>query len=358
MYTDADLTEAVESGALTPQAAAAFRAFVATKRPQPGADEEQFRLLTGFNDIFVAIAIILVLVGTFYVGIRLAGITGAGLAESATAWGLALHFTARRRMALPSIILVFGFLFGLGYAVIGAFGGELPWWLRFRGHATLPPNGLSQIVALAVAAALVLGAWIHWRRFKVPITIACMTAAALFVTAFVIEMLIPTAGAFTNTLTLVAGLATFAYAMRWDLNDPTRTTRRADVAFWLHLLAAPLIVQPIFAVLHVLGGIMPPVDTELERGAIAIALYFLLIFVALITDRRAILASALIYIVAALDGVFRAAGVLSPSLAVIGLAIGAGLLLLSAFWNQSRASTFHILNLPPNLRSRLPPIHE
>jgi hypothetical protein len=31
--------------------------------------------------------------------------------------------------------------------------------------------------------------------------------------------------------------------MWWDSSDRARLTRRSDVAFWLHLLAAPMIVQ-------------------------------------------------------------------------------------------------------------------
>jgi hypothetical protein len=45
-------------------------------------------------------------------------------------------------------------------------------------------------------------------------------------------------------LVLVLGIGTFLFAMWWDSSDRARLTRRADVAFWLHLLAAPMIVHP------------------------------------------------------------------------------------------------------------------
>src|SRR5437588_323954 len=48
---------------------------------------------------------------------------------------------------------------------------------------------------------------------------------------------------------LCAGLITFALALAWDMSDPMRRTRRSDVAFWLHLLAAPAIVHPAFGLL-------------------------------------------------------------------------------------------------------------
>jgi hypothetical protein len=359
MYTDSDLTDAVQAGVLTPQAAAAFRAFIAQTRAPASADEEQFRLLTGFNDIFVSIATILVLVGVGFVGDRIASATGTGLADAATAWVLALYFTARRRMALPSIILLFGFLLGLAYAVFGLVGAQFPWWLVFHQQALLPsPRSMPEFVVFAAAAVVTLGAWLHWRRFKVPITIACTTATTLFAAATLVIILIPGADKFPDTLTLIAGLATFAYAMRWDLSDPPRTTYRADVAFWLHLLAAPLIVQPIFDALHLMiGGVVEPPTAALEHGAIAVVLYLILIIVSLAIDRRAFLASALIYVVAALNEIFHASGVVSSNLAVIGLAIGAALLFLSAFWPQSRAQTLRalqILHVPKILLDRLP----
>ena len=43
---------------------------------------------------------------------------------------------------------------------------------------------------------------------------------------------------------LIAGLGVFTLAMWWDRSDRVRQTRRSDVAFWLHLLAAPMIAAP------------------------------------------------------------------------------------------------------------------
>ena len=68
MYSESDIEAAVASGALTPQAAAALRASVEQNRASPMVDEESFRLITGFNDIFVSIAAILLLVAVGWIG--------------------------------------------------------------------------------------------------------------------------------------------------------------------------------------------------------------------------------------------------------------------------------------------------
>ena len=102
MYSETDINSAVEAGAISPDAAAALRNHVALGRATPAADEESFRLLTGFNDIFVSIALALSLVAIGWIGATIwAPVGGVGVAVAA--WLLAEYFTRQRRMALPSI---------------------------------------------------------------------------------------------------------------------------------------------------------------------------------------------------------------------------------------------------------------
>ena len=68
MYSQNDLDEAVTSGALSADAATALRNFVEQQRPLPSVDEEHFRLITGFNDIFVSIAAAILLFAVGWIG--------------------------------------------------------------------------------------------------------------------------------------------------------------------------------------------------------------------------------------------------------------------------------------------------
>ena len=68
MYSESDLQDAVTAGALTPQAAQALRDHVAQLQATSVVDEEHFRLLTGFNDIFVAIASVILLLALGWLG--------------------------------------------------------------------------------------------------------------------------------------------------------------------------------------------------------------------------------------------------------------------------------------------------
>jgi len=127
-----------------------------------------------------------------------------------------------------------------------------------------------------------------------------------------------------------------------------RQTRRSDVAFWLHLLAAPLLVHPIFTMLGVTGG-----KAGLGQALAVVVLYVAIALVSLAVDRRALMVSALTYVLFAFTALLKQFGVVSLGFAITALAIGAALLLLSAFWHPTRA--FVLGFLPPSLQQRLAP---
>jgi hypothetical protein len=143
----------------------------------------------------------------------------------------------------------------------------------------------------------------------------------------------------------------FLFAMRWDSSDPARVTRRSDVAFWLHLLAAPMIVHPVFTLLGLNDG-----SASVGEGLVVIALYVALGLTALAIDRRALLVSALAYVLFALNRLFETVGAVELNVALTALVIGSALLLLSAFWHQARAAI--VTRLPAALRGKLPTLGE
>jgi len=354
MYSNADLDAAVEAGALSSESVLAFRRFVAARQGSSLVDEEQFRLLTGFNDIFVAIAGIILLVALGMLGqiicrqlglVPPEGPEGAaplgGLLVAGAAWALGEYFTRARRMALPSI------LFLLAYA------GGVMWMLVSLAMLAFPEAGGATGAALVSGCALLtaLATLAHWRRFGVPITIAALAAAlAGAVIASAIAWL-PLLGEEPYWPMLACGIAVFVFAMRWDMSDRERRTRRADVAFWLHLLAAPLIAHALF---HLLGAFDEHLSTA--GGLVVVLLYMAFGLVALAIDRRALLVSSLAYVLWALQMLLQHVGGLQVGMALTALVIGSALLLLSAFWHAARAMV--VARLSQALAARLPPVHE
>jgi 8-oxo-dGTP pyrophosphatase MutT (NUDIX family) len=291
----------------------------------PAVDEEHFRLVTGFNDFFVVIACALLLLALKWIGEEIAPWLGA-LSLAGAAWLLAEFFTRKRRMALPSIVLLLAFVGGV--------------FLTFSAAMN----------SVAVAGAVAAGAaWLHWRRFRVPITVAAGAAAAVACVYALLLQAIPAAQNWTSGIFLLSGIAVFAVAMRWDLSDTLRQTRKSDVAFWLHLLAAPLLVHPVFTALGVFDA-----KVDLIKALVVVGLYVGLALVSLAIDRRALMVSALVYVLYAFSALLKQYGVVSLSFATTALAIGAALLLLSAFWHPSRA--FVLRAFPASVRERLAPL--
>ena len=355
MYSQNELDDAVAAGAISAESATALRTFIEGQRSAPAVDEEQFRLITGFNDIFVSIAAVILMVAVGWIGQSIGQSLNTAIdhdgpsflapaAVAATSWGLALFFTAKRRMALPSIILLLAFV-GSVFATVGFIGALAV------GDPPDSQEGLYAGIIAAIAGAVAAGAaWIHWKRFRVPITVAAGAAA---VAAIVVGLLIAVLGdpeLYQNLLlgvVLVLGIGVFLFAMRWDSSDPARLTRRSDVAFWLHLLAAPMIAHPIFALLGLSDG-----NATIGEGLVVVLLYILFGLTALAVDRRALLVSALAYVLFALNELFKQFGAIELNVAFTALLIGSSLLLLSAFWHQAREAV--VKPLPESLRAKLP----
>ena len=365
MYSESDIEAAVASGALTPEAAAALRASVEQNRAAPMVDEESFRLITGFNDIFVSIAAILLLVAVGWIGSSIgaaliplpadavndiltpehllfvrhdaAGTLLGGLLVAAASWMLAEYFTRKRRMALPSILLLTSFALGTAGALEGFVRLLLP-GLREQGGAAS-----AAAVALLTAGAI----YLHWRRFHVPITIAALTGALVSTVISLTFAAVPALREAWLWMLLVSGILVFAFAMWWDVSDRTRTTRRSDVAFWLHLAAAPMIAHPIFWLLGVMSG-----EVGIATAITVLMLYVMFGVVALAIDRRALLVSSLVYVLYALASLFKTFGAVSLNVALTALVIGSVLLMLSAFWHVARRMV--VSKLPLDLQAKLP----
>jgi hypothetical protein len=366
MYSESDLAAAVEAGAITPEAAEAFRNHIAASRSAPAVDEEHFRLLTGFNDIFVAIAAGLILVAIGWIGAYIGGhifnveregpveigatIATGGFCVAVTSWLLAEYFTRQRRMALPSILLLIGFAGGVFTVIGGIFGANMPWLAEQLGISFDNELGMKQLaggIAIIVGVVTATATWLHWRRFMVPITVAVGAMALVTVAVGAIMAFVPGSEDWLNAILLAAGLLVFAFAMRWDMSDLDRRTRRSDVAFWLHLAAAPLIAHPVF---HMLGIF----DHQVSAGmaAVVLGLYVVFGFIALAVDRRALLVSSLVYVLYAMYALFEMTGAVELSAALTGLVIGSALLTLSAFWQPMRRGVVGLLG---GLRESLPP---
>lgn len=350
MIDEADLQAAVADGIIDRAQAVRIAHLARLRResaaggsdvPESGAidpDDERFRLIGGFNDVFVAIGVCL-LAGAL---LGLAQVLGLGNAfavmAALAAWGLSEIFARRMRLALPSILLA------------GMFAASVAIALGLLGGGTDRTEPFSA-VGITASAGFALAALLHHWRFRVPIDVALVTCGVLAVLLAALFSALPSlARDALNPILVASGLAVFAFAVSIDMSDPDRRTRRSDSAFWLHLLAAGLIVHPIFRGMLWTGGGFGTV-----KALIILAVFVVLGLVALVIDRRALLVSALSYAGVAVAYLIsqNVSADLSLPLALLGLAVL--VLALSAGWRTLRGALLPRLPLG-RLRARLPPV--
>lgn len=354
MIAQDDLRAAIASGLLSEKQAASLIALADSRR---GAREdladgdEPFELFKGFNEIFIVIGMGILATGwmalaVLYVGADFSGvdrrIMTATVVTAAAVWLLSEYFIRRRRMVAPAIALS---CFWFATAAIGSAN------LYFDPFAFLEKDlsGYSMPLAITTVATLVF-----WLRFRVPFAMALIAMGA-YATALLLGasqsstpssfqdiFLLSADGPFAY-ITLGIGLGVFGIAMFFDMSDPHRVTRRSAQGFWLHLVAAPALVNTIALTLLVSDS----------SGARMALLAVLLVFaiVAIIIDRRSFLIAAVGYTMSLASVVFSRDGEVWAV-----LVLGIFLVVLGAFWAPIRSALLAALAgiLPLD---RLPPSH-
>jgi len=354
MISQDDLRAAVGSGLLSEAQAASLQALAHSRngaREGLREGDEPFELFKGFNEIFIVIGLIILASGWIaFTGLSLVGQIGgfqdkiiwSALLGAGILWGLSEYFIRRRRMVAPAIALSILFAGNAGSG-LGSFFAE-PFMIAQQDYTSLS-------LPLGFTTASVL---IFWFRFKVPFAMA-LIALGGFTHALLLaglqagapeqfsDLFLLSANGPFALVTLALGLVVFAIAMWFDLSDPHRVTRRSAQGFWLHVVAAPALVNTL--ALSLMNQETAAADILL-LGVLA-----LFALVAIVIDRRSFLIAAIGYIVTLASTVFDGEGT-----AVTVLALGVFLVALGAFWTRIRAALLSLFSgiLPIH---RLPPSH-
>ena len=333
-FTEQDLQDAVRDGAISETNADAFRAYMASR--SPSFDEEAFHLYRGFNDVFVALASILLFTGIAWFTADL-GVVAACLLVMAVAVALSEYFTLRRRLALTSIVYV------VGFSIAAATGMFRTIWpddqIVLSGRMIAALHDATRFGILSALGCGAAAAGLFWWRYRVPIAVAVgvLFLGAMLYWAWVLFSPFENPFLGANVVLLVLGIGAFSFAMYWDVRDPDRTSVHSDVAFWLHLLAAPAIAHPIFWWVQS-GGL--PADW-LEATAV-VGCYLCLACVAMIVNRRAIMVAATAYLIGAVAWYFEELSAFY-SIAIALVLIGCLFLAMAVWWSTIRAALIRYL---------------
>lgn len=347
--TEDDLRAAAAAGIIT-EAQAARLASLGHERAgrlaQGLPDDEPFELFRGFAEIFVSVGLILLLSGAFALAAALGDVLAIALVMGAACWIAALYFTRRRRMTLPSIVLAVGYSISAGAVAAWAMDA-----------ADITGNGATGLVifgALGIAAMA-----LYYRMFRVPFTMFIAGLYGLCIVFAVTGVLVPTDAPLSDWEnlfdlrrggglaigTLVFGLLALIAGLWFDMRDPHRIGRMARSAFWLHLLAAPALVNTVALTAYNTGG---------TRGMIlTVGALVLITALALIIDRRSFLTAGLGYLAFVVSWAMQL-GEAEISWPLLLLVLGGIVTFLGTFWVQLRSGLMQALPDFPGKR-RLPP---
>ncbi len=298
------------------------------------------RLIRGFHDVLITIGIVVSLGGFWAIG-------SVFLALPAV-FVLAEIFVYRQKLALPGFCLTLALAQTVAaIPILGNNSGE-----------TLPHF----ITVFVLELAAMSGFYI---RYRVPVALASAIASALLLCFLLILLVIQT---FTGAATLeqmnanvvgiiglvLAGIL-FYIAMDFDLADTKRVTRRSDVAFWLHLITAPLLLYSLFMAIFGDNGFWWSNNPTSSDALIAVIVITVMIVVGIIIDRRAFVTSGLISLGVALYILTKDAGITVSNVTSFSfLAVGIIVLLLGSGWQWLREKVVN--KLPSGWQSKLPPV--
>ena len=311
--------------------------------------EEDIRFIRNFNDLFLSIGlglfifglgIISTLVGGQMISAVLAGgiisegrnaiWTGAFIAgaDAVIVWMLGEVFARTRRLFLPAIVILVGFLFyfvtfvGLAYVAffdleqLGSFDDA-----KFEGR----------LYMLVLAAAGAIGSLLYYARMKLPFAMGLFgISLAGCVIGFVA---LGSPGLVTQNLYQViflSGVFLFALGVFFDARDPERLTRLSDNGFWLHFFAAPLIFFSVMEMAGTSGG-------GVAGATMTLVLIGVFTVISLLINRRALLVAGLLSAMWATGVLVTSAGLENAwSAAVTLLILGGAITLLGAGWHVIR----------------------
>ncbi|MBL7000459.1 MAG: hypothetical protein ISR73_11400 [Gammaproteobacteria bacterium] len=273
--------------------------------------EEPLKFIRSFGDVFITLGIVLLMFA-----INMAQLSGYQYLIPVAGFVLISEWLVRvRKLALPGIALLLATLYFINKAI--AFDHQ---------HATT--------LGLAI---LSFASLLYYLRYRMPFSLLPFAAGLVAIVILqsglkVLENPIIFAG---------LGLAVFVLAMVFDMLDTKRVSQLSDSAFWLHLLAAPLIVHgTMFSMITSPHEWIQSINMET-----IILLFFTFFFLlALLIDRRAMLISTQLYILYAATQLLQHQFGNSQNIVMyILLGLGFFVIFFGTYWYLARRLIFGFL---------------
>lgn len=315
--------------------------------PAPIVETERPRFIRGFHDVLITLGLTVLLVGV--------GGLGAIIGLLPVIILLAEILVRRQRLALPAVALT------LAMAIWTAF------LCRMIVDALGVPTGGHLSFALEFLSFPLIMLAFYW-RYRIPVALACVILS-FFAVVFVLLIALLETGLKSPDilidhphavllLGIGAALGLFAVAMTYDLSDPARVSRRSDIAFWLHLAAAPALLYAGLAALFLARfGTLGTLDSQMSDVSTpaVILLVALLMLIGVVIDRRAFVTSGLLTLIVTVTTLLRNSRIEMDNIIFLALiTVGVIVLTVGIGWQPLRRVI--VGSFPQGLKAKLPPL--
>ncbi|MEK7265407.1 MAG: hypothetical protein AAB227_04830 [Pseudomonadota bacterium] len=321
--------------------------------------EEDLRFIRNFHDVFLSLGILMFAGGLGIATVMILApmvkataqeggaafhhtltlIAGAAAIDAAVMWMMAEFFARGRRLFLPSIVIFMAFNIFFFVGAGAAYGAILNLDKAFFDD--LDSAGIAGairqaseffLVVLGVSTAAIFAFYL---RMRLPFAMGVFGYSLASVGVAGAFYLWPDkAQELMQPAQLAAGVFVFLLGVYFDARDPERKTRISDNGFWLHLFAAPLILNSVLGM--TVGADML---TQNSSGAAVVTLIvvFVFAFVSLLINRRALLVAGLLYALIAAGYLISKVGLSGGwTAAVTLLVMGGAMVLLGGGWHSLR----------------------
>lgn len=342
----------IEKPANTPNSTAYFAELDENKNDERDSNSESSempRLIRGFHDVLITIGVVVVLSA-------LTALTNVIVVLIAV-WALAEFFVKKQNLAFPAFALSVAFM-----------GGA--WFLSFilvdnvMGSDLSNEGGFAAVAVMILLVSLLISVF-YW-RFRVPVTLACLILSASTVVYFFVlyiaaEILGLGAGdkamfsLFGRVLAVLSAVLLFIASMKLDSTDRLRKTRRSDVAFWLNLIIAPVLLYSLLSLVFLSSTGFNDNDFGATQAFIVLIFIAVMMLIGVVIDRRAFVTAGLISLGGAVFVLVKNLDLgYSSFFSTSALIVGVIVLTIGVGWEFLRKKI--VPNLPDFIQENVPPV--
>jgi hypothetical protein len=313
MIPKQQLQQAADKGIIQNDQVEPLFDFLQGKKVETTANQEEpLRFIRSFGDVFIAFGI-----GILVFAINMLGLSQYEYIAPIIGFILIAEWLVKvRKLALPGMAILIGILFFVHRAI--NFDSEQ-----------------SAILTFGLIAATSL---VFYVRYKMPFSLLPLAGALISIAILTIGERILSDPIIFSAL----GLIIFSAAMLFDSQDTKRETHLSDSAFWLHLLASPLIVHGIM--LSMLLGDHDWLQA-IDKEIVIVIFFIVFLLLALLLDRRAMLISTQMYMIYALTQLVQGQFSNSQNLIIyILMGLGVFIIFFGTFWYRTRRLIFGFMS--------------